>query len=160
MAACSDPTSSNLNEFVKFTYDLSSPAAHDTLTLPIPAGSVMCARSGPAIYIEAKSGIASIIIDLKSAATMPAPAVLAETNSKGIASVDVIVPSVSGDMAQSGPVAFSTTAISNAFSCTLKINGPDPFKSFDGTFSCASGSTTPGRRLTITDGSYHAVPCP
>lgn len=162
-AGCGSDETMGSAEYIRFRYTV-TPASipEQQVDLAIPAGSLTCGREAKQLRIRALSGLTSLSISLDAAGTSPRqPALTANAQTTGVARVDVNVPtSLDANQMPATPVNFSTTTVGNVFECTLSLLGADPFASFDGSFTCTSSSTSSGRRLSITDGTYHAVPCP
>lgn len=156
-------------EYISVKYSVTPPGAStgDTplvLTVgpaPVASGKT-CFRTQNQIYLYARSGngVAEVTISLTDTATRPNQVALQASNQTlGVAQVDLKLPLVmdrDGNLANS--VRFSTST--NPLICYLNLGGPDLFASLDGDFTCESLSSETGSKLSLTEGRFHAVPCP
>jgi hypothetical protein len=133
-----------------------------TVSPPPGEGGMTCFRTQNQINVYANLGVASVNFLLNSTATVPYQTALeATTQSAGVAVVNMEIPlAIDSGGNPSNPTAFSTTMTGNSLTCELSLGGPDLFASFDGSFTCNTLSTDPGRHLMLTQGQFHAVPCP
>lgn len=169
-AGCGTEPEVTPTEYVRFNYTVTPPGTSTSgkpLVLTVGAApmamGVTCQRANNKIVVYASDGVASVQFTLNGAtATMPNQVNLqATTQSVGSAEVELQIPTAVDEMrVYSAPVAFRTTTPGNALTCYLNLGGPDLYAGFDGSFTCQSLSTDPGRKLSLTDGQFHAVPCP
>ncbi len=133
-----------------------------TVSPPPGQGGNTCFRTQNMLNVYASLGVASVNFILSSTATAPYQTALeATTQSAGVAVVNLEIPLTLDSAGNpSNATAFSTTMTGNGLTCVLDLGGPDLFASFDGSFTCNTLSTDPGRHLMLTEGQFHAVPCP
>lgn len=169
-SACEPEPAPGPTEYVRFKYTVTPPGTSTgsnpvVLTVgPAPMSMGMtCQRANNKIVVYASSGVAAVTFTLTGAmATMANQVNLqATTQSVGTAEVELQIPTVIDEFGTySNPATFRTSTPGNALTCYLNLGGPDLFTGFDGSFTCTSLSTDPGRKLNLTEGQFHAVPCP
>lgn len=150
VGACGPKEPPPPTEYIKFRYGLSTgPSSLDEpVVLPIDPGSLPCGRADQAINVVAKKGKIELEIGLRDIATRPAQWT-ANTATNGKVTVHLVVPA--GEAPGSGTVGFFTGDPGDSFTCLLRVNPPDPFATFDASFTCDSKKTANGE-VFIRDG--------
>jgi hypothetical protein len=149
-------------QYVSFDYTVMPGTTTGATPLVLPVTPGTCQQSSTQINVAASQGVAAINFMLSGTATLPYQNSLQiTTQTSGIAIVTMEIPlSIDGQGNTSDPFAFTTTMPGNGLTCYLSLGGPNLFTSFDGDFQCSTLSTSQGHQLMLTQGHFHAVPCP
>ncbi len=163
-AGCGPAPDTGPSQYVKMTYTVTPPGASTGLTplvMAVVTDAQSCQRSSNKIMVSANLDAAGITFNLAGGGTLPQAALRADKDTGTVAEVNLKLPLMldSRTRETSNPQNFLTSDRSIGLSCTVSISGPDPFASFDGSFSCSAQQTTLTRGIEAA-GQFHALPCP